>query len=556
MNWLQEQLFDELPGRHMSQLAISEYSEATATESQPLVVTTLGRVFGVPFSLYPIDDSSSCDGRIHDAVDAAIRKAESDAPRADERDIDVRRCDFEGGTAYFLSEQQVVLSVPITLDESVGHLAVASVPFADPKLLSSCVATAFELAGAQSNQVDLSNHLVAYAGELSETYEELVWMRELSIQIENCSVDRSLRDVAAAVLPELSDLIRAEAVGLLRMPGGDNDAGRSAIQSWYGTPLLTETECQHVIAECIKTASDEPVVVNSHSGGVLNVPQITSLIFVDLCRDDELFGWLVALNRNIDTAALPDSRARFIGSDEFGTSEAGLVKTAAALLTTHGRNVRLFQENEGLLLGVVKSLVRSLEARDSYTCGHSDRVAEISRLLAVRMGLPSLDCEHIYRAGLLHDIGKVGVPDAVLCKTGRLTDEEFEIIKKHPVDGYNILKHLKSFEFALPSVRWHHERMDGRGYPDGLKGDEIPLLPRIMAVADGLDAMTSNRPYRDGMAFEKAESILRENSGTQWDSDVVNAYFEIHKSIHDFCNNHRPSSVMSSLRSVKNVDST
>ena len=177
----------------------------------------------------------------------------------------------------------------------------------------------------------------------------------------------------------------------------------------------------------------------------------------------------------------------------------------------------------------------------------------MSQLIACQMDLPEYECRRIYRAGLLHDIGKVGVSDEVLRKPGRLTDDEFDQIKQHPMIGFRILKDLKSFDYVLPGVRWHHERHDGGGYPDGLKGNEIPLMARVMAVADGLDAMTSNRPYRDGMPFEKAESILREGAGTQCDPDVVAAYFEISELIQDYCRNHRMSGIMDGLNVVSAV---
>ncbi|MBP86544.1 MAG: hypothetical protein CMJ64_07505 [Planctomycetaceae bacterium] len=141
------------------------------------------------------------------------------------------------------------------------------------------------------------------------------------------------------------------------------------------------------------------------------------------------------------------------------------------------------------------------------------------------MGLGEDYCERLYLTGLLHDVGKIGVRDAVLSKPGALTDEEFEEIKEHPDKGWAILQDLNPLSYVLPSVLHHHENYDGRGYPDNLAGEDIPLDGRILAVADAYDAMTSDRPYRSGMPHEKAEAILRNGAGSQWDAEGIDAFF-------------------------------
>ncbi|MCL6585462.1 MAG: HD-GYP domain-containing protein, partial [Anoxybacillus sp.] len=144
-----------------------------------------------------------------------------------------------------------------------------------------------------------------------------------------------------------------------------------------------------------------------------------------------------------------------------------------------------------------------------------------------RLRLPEEQLQKLYKSAILHDIGKIGIPDAVLLKDGRLTDEEFAWIKKHPVLGENILRQVQPIEEVkdlLPGIRSHHERIDGKGYPDGLKGEQIPLFGRIIAVADAFDAMTSDRPYRKGMSVETAVSILLSGKGTQWDAEMVDHF--------------------------------
>jgi putative nucleotidyltransferase with HDIG domain len=180
-----------------------------------------------------------------------------------------------------------------------------------------------------------------------------------------------------------------------------------------------------------------------------------------------------------------------------------------------------------LNLQAVQSLALAVEAKDPYTKGHSERVAEISEHLASVMGLPSTHLERIRIAGVLHDIGKIGVPESVLLKTGKLDPFELELIRKHPVDGQNILRPLNFLGDILPAVYHHHERFDGGGYPTGLAGEAIPLWARIVQVADTYDAMTSDRPYRKALSKEEAAREIVRCSGTQCDPAVAKAMGEI-----------------------------
>lgn len=171
-----------------------------------------------------------------------------------------------------------------------------------------------------------------------------------------------------------------------------------------------------------------------------------------------------------------------------------------------------------------ESMARTLDARDPYTAGHSLRVAHYSRAVGDKMGLDERELGVIETGARLHDIGKIGIPDAVLQKPGRLTDEEFTIIKAHPQIGKRMLKRVGGFEPYLPVIEFHHENHDGSGYPYGMRGKDIPLSARIVHVADAYDAMTSHRTYRKAMEHDRALRILRENSGTQFDPEVVEIF--------------------------------
>ncbi|MBL0732577.1 MAG: HD-GYP domain-containing protein, partial [Desulfosarcina sp.] len=181
------------------------------------------------------------------------------------------------------------------------------------------------------------------------------------------------------------------------------------------------------------------------------------------------------------------------------------------------------------LFSTLYALVQAIEARDPYTRQHSDRVARLSLSIAGEMGCSKEDMDIINFAGRLHDIGKIGVMDKVLLKPGKLTDEEFDMIKKHPVIGANIIGQLGMWDREREIIKYHHERFDGTGYPEELKGDRIPFLARILAVADAFDAMDSDRAYRKKMEPERIMEIINEAAGTQFDPDVVKVFQKLYK---------------------------
>lgn len=175
------------------------------------------------------------------------------------------------------------------------------------------------------------------------------------------------------------------------------------------------------------------------------------------------------------------------------------------------------EENEKLFMHVVHSLTDAIDAKDTYTNGHSGRVAKYSKEIARRYGYSEKAQGDIYMMGLLHDVGKIGVPDAVINKPAKLTDEEFALIKNHPSMGSRILKNIKEMPALATGARWHHEKFGGGGYPDGLSGNDIPEEARIIAVADAYDAMSSRRSYRDVLPQEVVRGEIEKGKGTQFD---------------------------------------
>jgi len=187
----------------------------------------------------------------------------------------------------------------------------------------------------------------------------------------------------------------------------------------------------------------------------------------------------------------------------------------------------LIKETNENLKDMENALISALEAKDVYTQGHSQRVCKLVTQIVYKMGIKGKEAEDIITAAKLHDIGKIGIRDEVLNKPGKLTDQEFAEIMDHPVMSYEIISKMKVMENIAKIIRHHHEKYDGKGYPDGLKGEKIPLGSRIIAVADAFDAMTSKRPYRDSFTMAQAIEELKKNAGTQFDPKIVDAFISV-----------------------------
>lgn len=213
-----------------------------------------------------------------------------------------------------------------------------------------------------------------------------------------------------------------------------------------------------------------------------------------------------------------------LGVEQFAPETAQYAAAFAGHAATALETARLYEDRERHFRATLEAFARAIDARDHYTAGHSERVTTYTLVLARAAGIPEAELEVIRRAGMLHDIGKVGVPDAVLRKAGPLDAEERATIETHVTIGHRMLESIPFLEAALPSVRGHHERWDGKGYPDRLAGASIHPHARLMAVADSYDAMTSARPYRNALSVEEAARRLRADKGTQFDPAAIDVY--------------------------------
>jgi len=241
--------------------------------------------------------------------------------------------------------------------------------------------------------------------------------------------------------------------------------------------------------------------------------KIASLISFPLLVKDKVIGFLYL--------------ARYVPRECFTTDDIQPLSILAAKAAIWLETSRLYQHLELAYLDTIKALANAVEARDVYTRGHTERVCYIAEALAHQLGWDLQQMNQIKMGSILHDIGKIGVPDRILNKPNSLTTDEFEVMKKHPQMGAKMLEGINFLEPALPYILYHHERFDGKGYPFGLKGEDIPLEGRLMAVVDTFDAITSDRPYRKNRGFTTAIQELREHSGTQFDPAMADALIEL-----------------------------
>jgi HD-GYP domain-containing protein (c-di-GMP phosphodiesterase class II) len=249
----------------------------------------------------------------------------------------------------------------------------------------------------------------------------------------------------------------------------------------------------------------------------------SEVVVQQVTHDGEVVGVLLAGNKAGDCPMQSDVTS----------GEMMFLEAATNLLGVFHENLARFDEQKQLFMGTLQALTASIDAKDQYTRGHSERVAYLGAKLAKVMGMDSNEIERVHTTGLVHDVGKIGVPEAVLSKAGKLTDEEFDLIKLHPVTGYNILKGIPTIDPILPGVLYHHERWDGRGYPEGLKGEDIPQIGRLLALADTFDAMSSTRSYRPSMPRTAVLEEIRRCAGTQFDPSLAPLFVDLDFSGYD-----------------------
>jgi HD-GYP domain-containing protein (c-di-GMP phosphodiesterase class II) len=264
-------------------------------------------------------------------------------------------------------------------------------------------------------------------------------------------------------------------------------------------------------------------------------PQISNFM-VFAVQNKPATGWVIAVNKRKAARAPAEPGAeKAPRRASFRHSDAAVLSPFVSLLELHTRTFGHIQDLKGLLVGLARSLTAAIDAKDAYTAGHSERVARIAIEIGRELGLAGDQLSDVYLVGLLHDIGKIGIRDAILCKAGPLTAEEYDHVKQHVTIGYKILKDLHPIRNLLPGVLNHHERYDGKGYPEGLVGEKIPFLARLLAVADSFDAMNTQRPYREPLPLGRVVETLAKGAGSQWDPRVIDAFMRCKDKLVSIC---------------------
>ncbi|MGD0516805.1 MAG: HD domain-containing phosphohydrolase [Thermoguttaceae bacterium] len=357
---------------------------------------------------------------------------------------------------------------------------------------------------------------------LTGTYEEISLLYRLT---HNLKISKSDEELGQITLKWLEEVLPAKGLALQLIPISDADKSVTHTAR-NSTILITHGDCPvdneqfSALMQYLEVENNlRPVVINRliTSREDWPYPAVRQMVVIPMAEGANLFGWLAVFNHLTDA--------------EFGTVEANLLNTVAAILGIHSGNIELYRQQSDLLAGFVRAFTSAIDAKDPYTCGHSDRVARIAVRLAKELGCDEQLLNTLHLSGMLHDIGKIGINDDVLHKPGKLSNEEFQHIKTHVEIGSRILRDLNNLKDVMPVVLHHHESWDGGGYPENLEGERIPLAARIVAVADAYDAMSSDRPYREGMSEEKIEQILHNGAGKQWDPEIIEVFFRAHEDI-------------------------
>jgi HD-GYP domain-containing protein (c-di-GMP phosphodiesterase class II) len=455
-------------------------------------------ISGVPVLDSPAGRFDSDRGRLAQYADLALRQQSDGVCR-------LGTCD------------EVLVVCLQALDETVG-IAVIDTSDTDrdrvrrdylAEMLLS-FAEQFEAAAKAAQQIE------KVGTELVRTYEELMLLYNLSTSTK---VTQSNATYLQMACDQITLLVNVEgiAIFLKRQLDGEKRFVLTAGAGVVAIDQFTADILEIRLAEELKNQKEALL------DGIVNSPfkydwpdGIKNIIAVPLHAGNRIVGLMVATN--------------IIGKPDFDSTDVKLFNSVANQCAVFIENNRLFRDLKELFIGSLKALTNSIDAKDQYTRGHSERVAFISRWIAERLALRRpIDEEQIhkiYLAGLLHDIGKIGINEAVLKKSGKLSVSDLNHIKSHPRVGADILADIKQMRDIVPGILYHHEHVDGTGYPEGLTGDQIPLIGKIISLADAFDAMTSKRVYREAMSIKRALAEIEKSLGTQFDPEVGQVFIK------------------------------
>lgn len=353
------------------------------------------------------------------------------------------------------------------------------------------------------------------SSEIVRNYEELALLYDLSVRLGS---QPDFDTICQVVVDQVHSILPGSNVALLLVNPETGEVSSQLAINGEGQalpPVHLGTK-KGITGEVISSGQSVIVCdVHEHPSHVKVSYRIDSLMSVAMTMGDKVIGVINVSDKT--------------NREEFTTYNLKLVSAISAVAAVSLENARHFGEVKDLYFSAVKSLVMAIDAKDPYTHSHSIRVSHLSATVAEILEFPPREVEDIRLAALLHDVGKIGIPEKVLLKEGKLTKEEWETMKQHPLLSVQILEHFKPFRHISKWVRCEHERHDGKGYPDGLVGEDIPVQSRIIAAADAFDAITSDRYYRKHRSDAVAIEILQEHSGTQFDPKIIEGFVEAYR---------------------------
>ncbi|GAB4545147.1 MAG: hypothetical protein Tsb0013_02810 [Phycisphaerales bacterium] len=363
----------------------------------------------------------------------------------------------------------------------------------------------------------LRRDMEAFGRQLSDSYEEIALLYKLR---EGISAETNPAKFVDEACRDLLSVIPYSWVGACFSRERREARSLAGEIMLYGDVPCTKERFRYTIdLLCHSLTPGVPMVLSGPDRGAFATRR-SEVAVIPFGKHDSIIGVIVAGGKT--------------NRDDAVTSiDIKMLEAVAGHMLVLIENAGLYAEQRDTFLGTLQALTTAIDAKDRYTCGHSERVAFMSEQLALAAGMSPKDAERIRISGLVHDVGKIGVPESVLRKPGRLTDEEFEAIKLHPEIGHAILRDIPQLEDVLPGVLYHHERWDGRGYPYRLKADEIPVMARVIGLADGFDAMSSSRTYRAAMPRAKVLSEIENGAGVQFDPDLAERFLTLDLTTYD-----------------------
>ena len=413
----------------------------------------------------------------------------------------------------------IILTVILVLLLSISNIRKRLVPIAILKEGAERIAQKDFQKKISINSQDEFEELAIAFNDMSNAIEQNFIILDAKAEIDNAVLSTlSREEMIKIAIVHISNLIDCHVCGISLIDFGNTSKGCAFYKLKQDNQLNVSNDIEIKPFECpALNGNSEDLIVHSNDPVPSYLPTLSStlemeFIIFPIWVKKELSGVLwIAVKEN----------------GHLDKKEIKLLRQLAGQIAVALSNSNLIEKQKEMNWGTLQALARTVDAKSPWTAGHSQRVTEIALKIGNAIHLDSKSIENLHRAALLHDIGKVGVPSAILDKPAKLSDEEFKIIKSHPELGVKIISPIKAFKELIPIVGQHHERFDGKGYPNGIAGEAIDIGARILAVADVYDALASDRPYRKGMSLEKIIDLMQREAGHQFDPFVVDALLQI-----------------------------